>query len=436
MICTIEELVNMNTTVTCSHSAQEYLILPCLHSSCRICMLEASVDQQVICNACHLEIPVQQLDQLPLDHIRLDQEELYKLKNRQVYCSVCETQNATVYSTSLCKFYCEDHQKDGSGIFNKNEWKTIEAVIVEKEKKFSVPTGCAIEKDTSQIYQDMRSKICCATEKTAHSIAELSGELDKLHNLQKLTDDTCEKTNESINSEFDRLIGVLNDRRRQLLQQVQDHCFQKSNSVQLEGQMLEEVISRFVQSIDFANHVLQYNDQAGLVQVAPLISDRLDSLVDVHYKVKEKPLRLSFSFDDTQLKQDIGRIGSIQLDSKPETTSPLMTNTTDLDIKEAYKQKVIQLTNQLKKSEESRKESEFTFKSSLEAMTEEYTKLQNQTEMIKKEKDQELNSIRKNLKKLAKKMQKSKKLGSTNSQTDDLMKRLKQLVDSMPPGST
>lgn len=454
-------------------------MLPCLHSGCRSCLVEKSLDGQVMCPTCYSQVSVSMLNKLPMDHLRLDRDELEKIKNREVYCSVCAHQSeiASHHCKECDHYLCEIHNiahsraqltqdhrsqpielyiQDYHGfvphITNKVPCSNCRACDIRpdfycegcqeflclnckpehsKNKKKCSKKALPIPEYYSRIHRLIDSSITEATQ----SVNCLTHQLDKLDDLSSSVIDVEQKMNEQINMSFDRMIGVLNERRKALLNKGQEAIAEKLSKISSERHMVESVIVRYMQSVEFANDLMNSGNQCGLIQTVDLIYDKLDSINDVQYTVKETPFHMRFECNDCAFSKAVNNYGKISLWIEEELSVIKDTNEKDdeEDIKEAYEQRILDLNNKMKEIETSQKETENSLRESLASMTQEYEALRKkrlqelQEGYSKKEVDIAL--LIKKLDEISQRMQKGKK---KSYKSDDVVAKLKELIEAIP----
>ena len=242
----IERVKEQLSCPVCLEIFKEPKELPCHHICCKKCLMglfKRSGNQSVECPLCRsvAQIPVSNLDNVPtafyIEHLKEAYETL--LKAAVPVGAATEKGPETVmcpaHQDQPSDHYCKDCQK-----------RTCSSCI----RSLCKPEG-HLYNHTATVAAEYRESILENLAPTEQLKEQVSAALSEVTNIKSQITEQKESLTRDINSAFDRMVGVLQDQRQALLQNLEEITKKKQCTIELQKQQLQTAkteLTEFVES--------------------------------------------------------------------------------------------------------------------------------------------------------------------------------------------
>ena len=349
----------MSQNLTCQLCSQLYtdpLMLPCLHSFCKNCLVELTKiqDTVVTCPSCNENSTIPQLGvtNFPHNFVLAQCVEEERMKNKlasSIQCEGCVTgSNAVVFCCECQEFLCascRDHHKVWRKTKN-HKLSNKRSVISEHNKMAAKPIYCSVPQHGDEklnfYCNDCQVFICCkclvvnhgghftslsdkvvetSRRELKHSMEGCTGvvaSLDKaivsgetmIQRIQARRKDT----DKDINDAFVALQKALANRHKAILQESDQVAFGKITAINIQLETFRKLKDQVSFASRLAATTLQSQQSTQLLSTKKVIQDRLGKLAS---EFKELSCELSeddtilTSLDMTSLEREISEFGEV-----------------------------------------------------------------------------------------------------------------------------
>ncbi|XP_011407241.2 PREDICTED: tripartite motif-containing protein 2-like [Amphimedon queenslandica] len=296
-------------TMTCEVCSEYYtdpLVLPCLHSFCKKCLIKAkekqgSADTSLKCPTCDTSVnlpdgKIEGLTQnLWFEHKSKEASIKKKIHSREpILCGKCRVKDssdaAVVYCCDCGKFLCE---------YCKNGHKRNP----EKADHELIDLGEAARKALKESVTSCDGVIPPVTE----AIANGEKMLEQIATRK-------EEVRQDIKKTFEELKAALDKRCNDLLMETEEIAIAKKNSVKKQLDGFRKLIKQVSHGRHLASSVSERTDPGEVLSVKKLISNQLEECIEEY---KELPLEIEeneailTSLDTTVMSNEIGKYGGV-----------------------------------------------------------------------------------------------------------------------------
>ena len=358
------ENTNPTITMTCEVCSEYYtdpLMLPCLHSFCKKCLIKAKEkqggpDTSLKCPMCDTSVnlpdgKIEGLTQnLWFEHKSKETSIEKKILSKEaISCDRCDDSNdaAVVYCCDCGQFLC-DYCKKG----HKRNKKEVNHELIDLETKGSIelPTikheevYCTRHTDQKMIYycNDCEKLVCpnCLPIKHKdHNIEDYIDVEEKARKALKQVIVSCngvipavteaiangekmleqiatrkEEVSKEIKETFEELKAVLDKRCNDLLMETEEIASAKRNSVKKQLDRFRKLVKQVSHGRHLASSVSERTDPGEVVSVKKLITDQLEECIEEY---KKRPLETQENeailtcLDTSTLCKEINEFGSV-----------------------------------------------------------------------------------------------------------------------------
>ena len=242
----IERIKEQLTCSVCLNIFEEPKELPCHHIYCKECLvglLKRSGNQSVVCPLCRTvaQIPDDNLDNVPtafhIEHLK------------EAYTALLKHAATVGTATAMCPatVMCSAHQDQPSDHYCKNCQKQVCRSCVQIKCE---PEGHLYNK-TATVAGEYRESILENLVPTEQLEEQMSTALSEVTNIKSQITKQKQSLTRDINSAFDRMVSVLQDQRRALLQNLEEVTSKKECTISLQEQQLQAAsteLTEFVKS--------------------------------------------------------------------------------------------------------------------------------------------------------------------------------------------
>ncbi|XP_011402663.1 PREDICTED: E3 ubiquitin-protein ligase TRIM71-like [Amphimedon queenslandica] len=354
-------------TMTCEICSEYYtdpLMLPCLHSFCKKCLIKAkekqgSADTSLKCPTCDISVnlpdgKIEGLTQnLWFEHKSKEASIKKKIVSKEaVLCDKCDDSSdaAVVYCCDCGQFLC-DHCKKGHKR-NKKE-ANHELVDLGREESFELPAikhdekccprhpkaellfycydcevmtclNCLPTKHKDHAYEDCIDVGVTARKALKESVASCDGVIppvtEAIANGEKMLEQIAthkEEVRQEIKETFEELKAALDKRCNDLLMETEEIASAKRNSVEKQLDGLCKLVKQVSHGRHLASSVSERTDPGEILSVKKLITNQLEECIEEYKKL---PLEIEENevivarLDTSTLSKEINEFGNIIVD--------------------------------------------------------------------------------------------------------------------------
>ena len=358
--------------IICSICNKEYdengrfpKLLPCLHTLCSECV-DASVRGTLVrCGVCQEDHKLSRDAQILADSTMRNMMDLIKIQRKPslILCSDCPDKNSGVDFCKECYvFLCSEctsaHKRtqitrkhviipldnlknSGVGCFTKTEMCSVPghedqpfAFYCDKaECRKPICTPCAVTdhnqadghiiKNLRDVYEENKRLVDQMVGELLKKISCVSSSTKQLETDCSRIDGQNEETKKQIDQTFDNLVALLESRKNNLKQQVDEVCVNKKQSVTDQLQRLQKTKTGIENSCNYSSRMVVFTNKPEFLQLKDAVICKLSAHIDTDIDMKESET-LSMTFvpkvDTTKFKDFIENIGAVETNTEKETT--------------------------------------------------------------------------------------------------------------------
>ena len=353
------------TCVVCSEYYTDPLMLPCLHSFCKKCILKAKEKQggaspSLKCPSCDtgINLPDGKIEGLTqnlwFEHISKEASTKKKIcSNEAISCGKCSADDssdaAVVYCHDCGQFLCEHCKK----IHNQNKKEANHKLInLQTKESIELPAikheegYCMRHTDQKLIYYcNNCEKLVCpnclpihhnshmdkiedyidlgetARKALKQSVASCDGVIPPvtvaIANGEKMLQQiaTCkEEASKEIKETFEKLKSVLDERCNDLLMETEEIASVKKNSVEKQLDGFRKLVKQVTYGCQLASSLSERTDPGEVLSVGKLITNQLEKAVEEYKKLPleiEENEAIVTCLDVPTLSNEIKKFGSV-----------------------------------------------------------------------------------------------------------------------------
>lgn len=358
-------------------------LLPCLHTLCRDCALNASRGSALTCALCKETHTLNADLQLLLDSTMKNMVDVVRVhrKSGNIQCSDCPDDNK---GENFCKdcyvFLCPEctsaHKRtqvtrkhavltldelktSGIGSFTRKELCSVEG---HEDQPFSfycetpgcqrpVCTKCVVGEHSQASGHDIRSLGEVFDENKVHVerlVGELLGKISVISSDAKRLESDANAISEKqstiskdIDEMFDSFEAALKKRREQLKQRVDVLCKDQKKKLDVEMERLQKSKSNMENACNYSSRMLVFTNKPEFLNLTPTVVTRLLSLLDVTHDVKP-PAKFDISFSSdvnrSKFEELVASVGDVQTnvyEDDDASSTPFRVNGT-VDVEETF----------------------------------------------------------------------------------------------------
>ena len=358
------ENTNPAITMTCEICSEYYtdpLMLPCLHSFCKKCLIKAKEkqggpDTSLKCPTCDTSVnlpdgKIEGLTQnLWFEHKSKEASIEKKIVSKEaISCDRCDDLNdaADVYCCDCGQFLC-DYCKKG----HKRNKKEANHELIDLETKGSIklPTvkheegHCTRHTDQKMIYHcnDCEKLVCpnclpikhkdhniedyidvgeTARKALKQSVASCDGVIppvtEAIANGEKMLEQIAtrkEEVSKEIKETFEELKAVLDKRCNDLLMETEEIASAKRNSVEKQLEGFRKLVKQVSHGCHLASSVSERTDPGEILSVKKLITNQLEECIEEYKKLPleiEENEAILTRLDTTTMSNEICKYGGV-----------------------------------------------------------------------------------------------------------------------------
>ncbi|XP_065647014.1 E3 ubiquitin-protein ligase TRIM71 [Hydra vulgaris] len=335
--------------ILCSETFKNPKVLPCLHSFCYSCLEELirGHEQTLICPTCTVEIQVDPtgLDAFPANSFAINMLNILAIEN-PTNCSNCEDrelansrcldcvenlctrcvtaherirqtkghkiitfeelQNNAVHDALKCHSFCKTHDREILKYF----CETCDEAICR---------DCAICEHRDHNYMDLKEAVKLHRNGVTNLLDNAKRKIPVIKLALKEIAEVKENLNQRrisiahlIKSKIDLLIKYMEERKTQLLSQLDEIYLEKESVINDQQDELELDLDNFHSSCEFVENMMNYGNEAEVMTVKRFMTKRLRDLCS--YQPQTEPEEndvIEFFFEDAPLKDEVDKFGKL-----------------------------------------------------------------------------------------------------------------------------
>ena len=350
-------------TMTCKVCSEYYtdpLMLPCLHSFCKKCLIKAkeeqsSADTSLKCPTCDtsFNLPDGKIEGLTQNLWLAQQVREASVKNKMskkesTLCDQCSEDTAVTFCCECWLFLCDFCTTAHKRIKNTNQHKLVnmgkESVIEELPVTAQQPVYCPRHPRSELLYycndcEVMTCLNCLPTKHKDHayedyidvgetarkalkeSVASCDGVIppvtEAIANGEKMLEQIAthkEEVRQEIKEKFEELKAALDKRCNDLLMETEEIASAKSNSVEKQLDGFRKLVKQVSHGRDLASSVSERTDPGEVLSVKKLITNQLEECIEEYKKlpleIDDKKVVLA-CLDTTAISNEICKFGSV-----------------------------------------------------------------------------------------------------------------------------
>ena len=360
------ENTNPAITMTCEVCSEYYtdpLMLPCLHSFCKKCLIKAKEkqggpDTSLKCPTCDTSVnlhdgKIEGLTQnLWFEHKSKEASIKKKILNKEVIscdkCSVDDSSDAAVvYCCDCGKFLCDlckkvhkrKPKKSGHNLIDLETKESVALPAIKHEAVYCarhldqkltyycndcdklVCQICLNVKHKSHDYNDYLDEGDAARTALKQSVASCDGVIppvtEAIANGEKMLQQIAtrkEEVSKEIKETFEELKAVLNKRCNDLLMETEEIASAKRNSVEKQLDRFRKLVKQVSHGRHFASSVSERTDPGEVLSVKKLITNQLEECIEEYKKLPleiEENEAIVTRLDTTTMSNEIHKYGGV-----------------------------------------------------------------------------------------------------------------------------
>ena len=349
-------------TMTCEVCSEYYtdpLMLPCLHSFCKKCLIKAkeeqgSADTSLKCPTCDtsVNLPDGKIEGLTQNLWLAQQVREASVKNKMskkesTLCEQCSDDTAVTFCCECWLFLCDFCTTAHKRIKNTNQHKLVnmgkESVIEELPVTVQQPVYCPRHPRSELLYycndcEVMTCLNCLPTKHKDHayedyidvgeiarnalkeSVASCDGVIppvtEAIANGEKMLEQIAthkEEVRQEIKEKFEELKAALDKRCNDLLMETEEIASAKRNSVEKQLDGFRKLVKQVSHGRDLASSVSERTDPGEVLSVKKLITNQLEECIEEYKKLPleiEDKRAIITRLDMSTLSKKINEFGS------------------------------------------------------------------------------------------------------------------------------
>ena len=349
-------------TMTCEVCSEYYtdpLMLPCLHSFCKKCLIKAkeeqsSADTSLKCPTCDtsVNLPDGKIEGLTQNLWLAQQVREASVKNKMskkesTLCEQCSDDTAVTFCCECWLFLCDFCTTAHKRIKNTNQHKLVnmgkESVIEELPVTAQQPVYCPRHPRSELLYYCNDCEVitclnCLPTKHKDHayedyidvgeiarnalkeSVASCDGVIppvtEAIANGEKMLEQIAthkEEVRQEIKEKFEELKAALDKRCNDLLMETEEIASAKRNSVEKQLDGFRKLVKQVSHGRDLASSVSERTDPGEVLSVKKLITNQLEECIEEYKKLPleiEDKRAIITRLDMSTLSKKINEFGS------------------------------------------------------------------------------------------------------------------------------
>ncbi|XP_065070731.1 E3 ubiquitin-protein ligase TRIM71-like [Rhopilema esculentum] len=346
----VKDVYNLECVV-CLSTYKHPKVLPCLHAFCEECIentIRENAERVLECPRCHIDIPIptKGVDAFPshsfannllnilavqeptcctncedqsmanarcLDCVEnlcpkcvTAHERIRQTKDHKVVCFE-ELQNNAIYDALKCPSFCGVHDREMLKYF----CETCDDAICR---------DCAIYDHREHNYVDLKEAVKIHREtvielldSTKRKLPVVKLALNEVIEVTNSLSDRRDAVKNLITATVDEHIRTLEEKKRRLVETLDEMCQQKEKVLKDQQSVLEMDLDNLLSSCDFVENILRFGNEAEMMLVKRIMANRLKKLSE--YKPQTEPEEndvLSFDAVDNELKDAVTKFGKLE----------------------------------------------------------------------------------------------------------------------------
>lgn len=353
-------------------------LLPCLHTLCNDCALNASHGSTLKCALCQEEHQISSDLDFLKDSTMTNMMDMIKLQKKpaSILCSDCPDNNK---GNEFCKecyvFLCKEctsaHKRTqltrrhtllsldelknaGIGSFSRKELCSLPGhedqpfsfYCENEECQRPVCTQCVVSdhiqseghviRGLNEIYEENKLLVERLVGELLGKISGVSSDAKTLESEEDVIDGKRKETTEQIDSLFDSLETLLRNRREKLKQRVNVLCEERKTEIKGQLTNLQKCKTDMENSCNYSSRMLVFTNKPEFLQLKNVVISKLNQMVQTECQANiPETTEVSFvpcieqeRFEE--IVQNIGEISTNFYHEKDDQTSPKMNGTANL----------------------------------------------------------------------------------------------------------
>eukprot|EP00794_Sanderia_malayensis_P018206 gene18206-20024_t len=349
----LKNVHNLECTL-CSSTFKNPKVLPCLHSFCEKCLEETIRDHHertLICPICQTDIPIptKGVDAFPCHSFVSNMLNIIAVQN-PTQCTNCEDQamaNARCLDCveNLCPSCVTAHERirqtkhhhiicfeelQNNAVYDAMKCPSFCCVHDREMLKYfcescddAICRDCAIYDHREHNYVDLKEAVKLHRESVTHLLDNTKRRLPiiklALNEVIEVTNnltDRRDSVKELITATVDDHIRALEEKKRRLIQSLNEMYDEKEKVLKDQRSSLELDLDNLLTSCDFVENILKFGNEAEVMIVKRIMLNRMQNLVDHKPQLEpEENAILNFDPIDGELKDSIVKLGKLSTSS-------------------------------------------------------------------------------------------------------------------------
>lgn len=351
-------------------------LLPCLHTLCNDCALNAAHGSVLTCALCHKEHAMSSDLEFLKDSTMRNMMDMIKLQRKpsSILCSDCpDNNNGDAFCKECYVFLCKEctsaHKRTqltrrhslltldelknaGIGSFTRKEMCSLPGheeqpfcfYCENDECQKPVCTQCVVGdhsqsnghviRSLNEIFEENKLLVERLVGELLGKISEVSSDAKLLESEEAVIEGKHREMNAHIDALFDSFVSLIRNRRDKLKQRVNVICQERQNEIKEQLTQLQRTKSDMENSCNYSSRMLVFTNKPEFLQLKTVVVSKLNKMIDVEYQASQlKAMELNFDaciehdrFED--IVQNIGEV-STNFYSENARTPPKMNGRAD-----------------------------------------------------------------------------------------------------------
>ncbi|XP_053403906.1 E3 ubiquitin-protein ligase TRIM33-like isoform X3 [Mercenaria mercenaria] len=355
-------------------------LLPCLHTLCNDCALNSAHGSNLKCALCQEEHQISSDLDFLKDSTMTNMMDMIKLQRKpsSILCSDCpDNNNGNAFCKDCYVFLCkectsahkrtqltrrhtlltlEELKNAGIGSFTRKEMCSLPGhedqpfsfYCENEECQKPVCTQCVVGdhsqtnghsiRSLNEIYEENKLLVERLVGELLSKISGVSSDAKTLESEEGVVETKQTEISKEIDSLFDSLEKLLQNRREKLKQRVVVICEERKNEIKAQLTQLQKCKSDMENSCNYSSRMLVFTNKPEFLQLKDVVIDKLSQMVDSEYETNV-PESTELSFDacveQDRFEEIVQNIGDIRTNFYigNDKTSPKINGTADVSEK-------------------------------------------------------------------------------------------------------
>ncbi|XP_060602124.1 uncharacterized protein LOC132755292 isoform X3 [Ruditapes philippinarum] len=352
-------------------------LLPCLHTLCNDCALNAAHGSILKCALCQEEHPISSDLDFSKDSTMTNMMDMIKLQRKpsSILCSDCpDNNNGNTFCKDCYVFLCKEctsaHKRTqltrrhtlltldelknaGIGSFTRKEMCSLPGhedqpfsfYCENEECQKPVCTQCVVGdhsqtnghsiRSLNEIYEENKLSVERLVGELLGKISGVSSEAKTLEAEENVVEVKHAEMNKQIDDLFDSFAKVLEKRREKLKQRVDVICEERKNEIKGQLTKLQKSKSDMENSCNYSSRMLVFTNKPEFLQLKNIVLAKLSQMVDSEFETN-LPEATELNFDacveQDRFEEIVHNIGEIRTNfyNESDRTSPKMNGTAEV----------------------------------------------------------------------------------------------------------